>query len=160
MKRKLQHLICVLLLPLAISGCSGEDPNPEQRDPIYKDLKARADAYAKELEDASNQVTTLREALAKAEPGTIDMKDIKRDLAKAESQKLGAQQLSRYYKIRADRRRVEGRQAYRKALAEKKEWPDPKEYSDYLVNIRLHEINMNWNARVPKLQDRIPASKD
>lgn len=52
-----------------------------------------------------------------------------------------------------------GRRAYLEAFAAGREWPDPAEYSDYLVNMRLHEVSLNWNARVPKLQDRLPAAK-
>ncbi len=150
------RMLCVPFLMLALVACKQENPNPELLDPIYKDLKARADSYSKNYEETKAQIATLRESEQKAEPHTIELKDIRRDLAKALKQQVGNEQLARYYKIRAERRRVLGRRAYREAFAKGEEWPKPEEYTDYLVNIRLHEINLNWNARVPKLQGRAP----
>lgn len=154
----LQLALLLTVISLTVMGCRKEDPNPEQKDPIYKDLKARFDTYDKEATETKTALVQLRIDLAKAEPRTIELKNIAKDLAKTQAKHDGANQLARYYKIRAERRRLMGRKAYRSAFAQGKEWPDPREYSDYLVNMRLHEINMNWNARVPKLKDRTPAN--
>lgn len=140
---------------LTLSGCEKEDPNPELRDPIWQDLSKRAADYEKQREEHKAKIVGLREKLEKVEPNSMDLKDVRRDLAKTEKALLGAEQLARYYKIRAERRKVVDKIAAREARAANKEWPDPNEYSEYLVNIRLHEINRNWNARVPKLQDRL-----
>ncbi len=152
------QLALLLMLCLSLLGCRKEDPNPELKDPIYKDLEARAKSYAAEYDAGKIQVKTLREDLAKVEARSIERKNVLKELSQAEAKLVGAEQLARYYKIRAERRRLMGRQAYREAFARGEDWPNPREYSDYLVNRRLHEINMNWNARVPKLQDRTPAS--
>lgn len=140
---------------VSLSGCEKEDPNPELRDPIWKDLSEQAAHYEKQKEENKAKLKELREKLQKVEPNSMDLKDVRRDLAKTEKALLGAEQLSRYYRIRADRRKVEDKISAREALAQGKEWPDKREYSDYLVNKRLHEISLNWNSRVPKLQDRL-----
>lgn len=157
MKFGASQLALLLMVIFTVAGCRKEDPNPENLDPIYKDLKARSDNYEKELEETKKSIAELRKDLEKAEPRSIELKNIQRDLAKTQAKHDGADQLFRYYKIRAERRRLMGRKAYRAAFAQNKEWPDPREYSDYLVNMRLHEVNLNWNARVPKLKDRTPA---
>ncbi len=145
----------VILLVVFIVGCEKEDPNPELRDPIWKDLSERAASYEKQRDEARAKLKGLREKIEKIEPNTMDMKDIKRDLAKTEKALLGAEQLAKYYRVRTERRKVEDKIAARNAAAEGKEWPDKHEYSDYLVNKRVHEISLNWNTRVPKLQDRL-----
>lgn len=159
MNLRSSQLALLIMVCLTLAGCRKEDPNPEMKDPIYKDLSTRAGHYEKEKEGGKASVKELREQLTKAEANTIELKNIGRDLAKAEKKLLGDDQLARYYKIRAERRRLMGRRAYREAFAAGKEWPDPAEYSDYLVNMRLHEVSLNWNTRVPKLQDRLPAAK-
>jgi len=64
-------------------------------------------------------------------------------------------QQTRYLQIRAKRRLLVDRITYKAAFAKNKSWPDPREYSDYLVNMRLQEAPRNWSIRVPKLQDRL-----
>lgn len=155
MRRFFTACSIALIMIAALAGCEKEDPNPELRDPIWKDLSERAAQYEKQKEESKAKLKTLREKLEKVEPNTMDLKDVRRDIAKTEKALLGAEQLARYYRIRADRRKVEDKISARDALAKGKEWPDKSEYSDYLTNKRVHEINLNWNTRVPKLQDRL-----
>ncbi len=140
---------------LSLTACEKEDPNPELRDPIWQDLSKRAADYEKQRDESKAKLAGLRERLEKVEPNSMDLKDVRRDMAKTEKALLGQEQLARYYKIRADRRKVVDKITAREARASNKEWPDKAEYSDYLVNSRLRETSMNWNARVPKLQDRL-----
>lgn len=155
MRRFLTACSMALFMVVALSGCEKEDPNPELRDPIWKDLSERAAQYDKQKEESKAKLQALRERLEKVEPNSMDLKDVRRDIAKTEKALLGAEQLSRYYRIKADRRKVEDKISARDALAKGQEWPDKREYSDYLLNKRVHEINLNWNTRVPKLQDRL-----
>lgn len=153
MKRFIPAIALVILTLL--TGCSKEDPHPELKDPIYLDLKKRADELSKSKEESAVKIKGLLESLDKAEPNSIERKDIERDLAKSRTLATVIEQQATYYRIRSERRRIEGRMAYKKAFQEKKPWPDAGEYSDYLVNRRLNEVNLNWNSRVPKLQDRL-----
>ncbi|MGE0529233.1 MAG: hypothetical protein AB7G93_02205 [Bdellovibrionales bacterium] len=145
----------VLCAVLVLIGCEKEDPTPHLRDPIYKNLAERHAQHAKAYEESVEKLKSLREALAKTEPHTIEVKDLRRDIQRLEKQVVQDRQWARYYDIRSRRRIVVDRITYRKALESGKPWPDPSEYSGYLVNRRLIEINRNWNARVPKLQDRL-----
>jgi hypothetical protein len=151
-------LIFLLCLCTQLLGCKKEDPNPELMDPIYSDLLKRATDSQKALDEATAKLVTLHADLEKAEPNSIDLKDIQKDIAKTEAQKLRADQEARYFKIRSERRKFEDRIEYKKAFAKDQPWPDKHEYSDYLVNIRLREISLNWGTRVPKLHDRMTAS--
>lgn len=159
MSRRLR-LIFTLFVAFALSACAKEDPIPEERDPIYQDLMKREAEHTKMTEEATAKVAELRAQLLKAEPNSIEKKDIQRDLAKHQSGKLEHEQWARYYRIRAARRKVVDRIAYREAFAAKrdKEWPNPQDYQDYLTNRRLIEVSRNWGTRVPKLKDRLTAT--
>lgn len=157
MERFTRYALAALMCA-TLCGCSKEDPHPEARDPIYADLVRRLTEHQKAVDEAKGKITELTDSLEKAEPNTIEKRDIERDLAKYKHQLLDSDQWARYYKIRSERRRIVDKIVYREAFAAGKEWPDPHEYSDYLTNRRLVEINRNWNARVPKLSDRLPSS--
>lgn len=150
--------LALVFMPTVLLGCSKEDPNPETRDPIFADLTKRMVEHSKAYEEAKAKVKELRDSLEKAEPNSIEVRDIQRDLAKTEAKVIDSEQWAHYYKIRSERRRLVDKLTYKEAFAAKREWPDPHEYSDYLTNRRLVEINRNWNARVPKLRDRLPSS--
>lgn len=154
-KLKSVLLICALI---TLSACKKEDPNPELKDPIFSDLQKRSSDAAKTYEEELKKLEDAKSKLAKSEAGSIEHKNFRRDIANSEIALVGMRERKRYYEIRAERRMYEGRLAYKEAFARGEEWPNPREYSDYLVNIRLREVPKNWNARVPKLQDRLPSS--
>jgi hypothetical protein len=158
MIRSILQLVLALVLSTALAGCKKEEPNPELLDPIYKDLEARHAAYSKNVEESKAKIPVLEESISKAEARSIDLKNFEKELSKEKLKLMNSEQLARYYRIRAERRKLTDRIEYKKAFAADKVWPDPHEYSDYLVNIRLQEANRNWGARVPKLQDRMPGS--
>lgn len=136
-------------------GCKKEDPNPELLDPIYMDLDKRAIDSAKNLEAELLRQAELKVSLSKAEVHSIDVKKYKLDLAKSLKISLDLDQKARFYKIRAERRKLDDRIAYKLAFQKNEPWPNPRDYSDYLVNIRLQDAPKNWAVRVPKLQDRL-----
>ncbi|MGZ6479877.1 MAG: hypothetical protein ACXWQE_11270, partial [Bdellovibrionales bacterium] len=84
-----------------------------------------------------------------------ELKNAQRDLLKSEHTIVDLEQKAKYYKIRAQRRLLVDRISYKAAFAKNEPWPDPHEYSDYLVNMHLREAPPNWNIHVPKLQDRL-----
>jgi nitrate/nitrite-specific signal transduction histidine kinase len=149
--------IVIMTLFMSMLGCTTEDPHPELKDPIYKDLEARLTNHTKAIEEAKKKLGELRVAAGKAEANSIDRKDVLRDIAKQQVIVREAEKGARYYKIRADRRAVVDKIAAREALQAGKPWPDPNEYSQYKVNNRLREASLNWGARVPRLQDRLRA---
>ncbi len=154
MKRCFAYL---LFTGLALTGCKKEEPNPEARDPIYQDLEKRAADAQKSHDEAVPKIKGLRETIAKIAPNSIELKDTQKELAKYEKIRLSAGEAARYYKIRAKRRLLITRLAYKEAFAADRPWPNSHEYSDYLTNERLRQASLNWGARVPKLKDRVAA---
>ncbi len=149
------RFILALIVASAVCGCTKEDPHPEFRDPIYKDLKGQADAHIKEVEETKKMLGEFKLELEKTEANSMDQKDARLKIAKAESKIKNHEQWAHFYKIRSDRRAVVDKVSAKEALLAGKPWPTPGEYSDYLVNKRLREVSLNWNTRVPRLQDRL-----
>ena len=157
----MRRLVLVALSIIAstfLTGCEKEDPIPEERDPIYKDLQKKESDYKKAYEENKAKIAEAMEKLEKIEPHSIEKKEVLRDLANFRRLALEGQQLSQYYRIRAERRKYVDRIEYKNAFRAKKEWPNPSDYSDYLKNNHLAQAPRNWNARVPKLQSRLASS--
>lgn len=152
------RIIFGLILSISIVGCRLEKSQPELDDPIFSDLGKRAKEYEDSSKVLAETLVGLREKLEKTEPNSIDRKDALKNIAKTTREAREAEQLARFYKIRAERRRLEGRLAYKEAFKAGKDWPEENEYLDYQRINRLRESSRNWNHRVPKLQDRLPGS--
>lgn len=136
-------------------GCKKEHPNPEQLDPIYKELTQKASEASKALENELQKRAELERVIPSLLPNTIDLKNTRRELQQAERAIVALRQQHKYYEIRAERRRVEGRRAYKIAFQNNEEWPKPEEYQAYLASKRLQEASLNWSERVPKLHQRV-----
>ncbi len=156
MRRSTRTIFFLLLF--MVLGCKKEEPNPELLDPIWKDLDSRAASAEKSIEEEKKKQSDLDVSLRKSEPNTLERRNAERDLEKSKRMALDLDQKLRYYKIRANRRKIVDKITYKEAFAKNKAWPDPSEYSDYQVNMRLNEVNLNWNSRVPKLQSRLSKS--
>ena len=142
-----------------LAGCKQPEANPEQRDPIFKDLEARATAHAKTATEARTSLAGLTESLAKAEVNSIDKKQIEKDLAKTRITLRNAEQWAHYYEIRSARRKVEAKISYRRAFDANQPWPPKSEWAEYQVNRQLVESPRDWNVRVPKMSSRGVAGK-
>lgn len=147
------HKLILLFIPIAVlilTGCRSENPNPELSDPIYMDLSKERDIYGKMLEDEQKKLEAAHKNLGKTAVRTIDRRTALDEIEKYNNNITRFTQLYEYYKIRAERRRVEGRAAYKRAFADEKEWPNPQEYQNYKIHKSLAEASLSWNSRVPK----------
>jgi len=150
-------LLIVTLMSLA--ACDREDPNPHEKDPIYLDLVVKSKQHKGVIDESKKSLAELLASLERAEPNSMEVKDLRRKIASEKRKILNSEQWEKYFRIRAERRKVVDQISAHEAYVQKKQWPDPDEYSDYQVNNRLHEVSMNWNKRVPKLKDRLPKPK-
>lgn len=148
----------ILALPL-LQACERPDPNPELKDPIYRDLKDRAKGFEKSAGDIEKSLEDLKDAVDKAEPRSLDLIKAEREYSRAREQLLTLEQKARYYKIRAERRKLEGRAAYKKAFAKGEKWPKPEEHQKYLSYLKLKEAPRDWGARVPSMANRFQGKR-
>ena len=149
---------CIIIVPImfALTGCKSEDPNPELKDPIYKDLSELAEKLLKESEAEEKNYKSLLKEASSGEIRTLGIKLARKKLRESKKKLVLLKQKAHFYKIRAEHRKLVGRKAYRAAFKENLPWPDPAEHKRYLVNKKLREVDLNWNKRVPKLQHANP----
>ncbi len=155
------RFLAVITLSFVMSGCRSKDPNPELKDPIFQSLKKEADDAERAFKEAETAKDEAYKAFQSATAQTIELKEAEKEYWKAVKRVDSLRPTVRYLKIRTERRKVEARAAYAAAFArgEEANWPNPEEFEAYQTNKRLREASLNWNRRVPKLQDRIPTSK-
>lgn len=136
------------------TACSRPMENPELIDPIYLDLKKLTDEYSKkEAEIRKNREEAYKKFLS-LEANTLDKKLEFKNYSKLEKELTKVENMARYYKIRMERRKIEGKQEYLECFSKGEPWPKPEEHKAFLVNQKLRTANLNWAARVPKLADR------
>lgn len=146
----LQRSILIILSVFTLSvlaGCDKPNPHPETLDPIYSDL-------VKLQKDAESQLAARKKDLeafeveakaAKPQTGQIKYATKRVNETKAEINRLS--QLADYYGIKIDSRKEYAFKDYLKAYKEKRAWPDPKEYEEYLVQRRLETSSRTWSQK-------------
>jgi hypothetical protein len=152
------RLILMTILIMSTLACKRRDPNPEFRDPIYRFLLEQSTGLKSSLESEFKKVEEAEKAYAKTEPLTHERKLALRDLESSRRLIAIAHQQIDYLDIRTERRRVESRRSYKIAFDADKDWPDPKEFEYFMAEHRLRTAPRKWDARVPRLQDRILAA--
>lgn len=140
-------ILSILMLTL---GCNRPDPNPELKDPIYKDLKSEYSKYQKYVEDEQKKLDEAMLEMEKIEPRSLDRRAKTMEIRSFKKNILEYTQKAEYFRIKMELRRVYGRKAYRIAFQKGEDWPDPSEFKAYETNKRLQEAPRNWSHRVPK----------
>lgn len=153
--RNSRMVLVILAVSAGILGCKSKIQNPESLDPIYSDLQSILQEHQKSVEDTEKEIASLRQEIADAEPNTKELHMSRKKLTEAKKRLIKVRQMTKYYEIRLERRRVEDMRAYSIAFEKDLPWPDPAEYSAYQANKRLRNSRPQWEARVPKLHSRL-----
>lgn len=150
------NLLILLLSLTCITSCKSEDQEPELHDQVYQQLLKEKKDSEKDLEEAQkSREETLRD-MASTKLDHLDMIRLQKQLKKIDIAIAKITQQSRYLKIKADRRRVESRKAYKVAFLADKDWNTKKDYESYETHRRLLAVDLNWDKRVPKLFQNSP----
>lgn len=141
------HLICLSIFCTLLISCEKPDPMPEARDPIYQDMLAQLSMAEKNLQDAEKKKLDQEKELSIAKPQTGEYKRAQARLYEASHAVDIMKQQTKYWKIRILERRKTTRLKYLRAYKDKKPWPDPSEYSEYLAEGRLRKAKLNWDVK-------------
>ena len=142
--------LCLIL----VVGCHKPLVTPEEIDPIYRDYMTEAGNADKNVEEKMKKLEEARLKLKEIIPQMGQTRRAYGALYEAENDLLKARQIAEYWKVRASSRKFDGRAAYLKAFEADKEWPDPKEYSEYSTNKKLKAVSKNWRDRHPAASNR------
>ena len=144
--------LALLFNALLLLGCSKPDPNPELRDPIYKDIEENLKGATKLLSDTEKSLDVLVLESTKLGPRTKEKMVNGRDIQRQKALIDKLRQEIAYFQIRLERRKIQSRTDYSVAYSKKAVWPDPKEFEKYKTIKKLREAPKNWDVRVPKLK--------
>lgn len=142
-----------LLIFIALLGCTKLDPNPELKDPIFKDIENELAGARKEKEELEKLVLEANEEYKKVLPQSGQYKIKLNAVFDLEKKIQIADQKIHYLLVRLDSRKYQANVDYRKAYASSKEWPDPAEYKKYVMEKNLSLPSNNF------YQNRIHASE-
>lgn len=146
----LQRSILIILSVFTLSvliGCNKPNPHPETLDPIYSDLvKLQKDAEG-QLAARKKDLETFEVEAKAAKPQTGQIKYAMKRVNETRAEINRLSQLVDYYGIKIDSRKEYAFKEYMRAFKEKKPWPDPKEYEEYLVQRRLEKASRTWSQK-------------
>jgi hypothetical protein len=147
----MRYLI-LILLSLNLLACNKPDPNPENMDPIFQDMKAQEDITKKNIEDFTKQLEEHAHNIEKVKPQTGQIKYAEKRYWEARDHLDKLQQQYVYWQIRKAERLKHARTEYLKAFKEGKNWPRQEEVDEYMSEKRLRQAKQQWDIK-ERLQD-------
>ncbi|MCE3009403.1 MAG: hypothetical protein LW875_02170 [Proteobacteria bacterium] len=139
--------IILVLFVFLLSACNRPDPNPELRDPILTDLKAKLSATDATIEAEEKLIAEFEAALKGAAPQTGQAKIARKRLSGAVERKNRAQQMKQFYMVRIESRTEEAKREYLKAFEAQADWPSPEEYENYKAQDALLAAPKTWSVK-------------
>ena len=149
------------LLPLLISfsvSCHVPKPNPESDDPIYFELKTKAEHLKTEVATFSEQRLGAKKEYDSAPMRTGQKPAAEETYLVLDHLVRKSLEEYRYYSILAEKRLKSDREFYMKAFKENKPWPDPNEYTQYKILNKLKNSSRTWDP-TDRINARYPATK-
>jgi hypothetical protein len=140
-------------------SCHKPLTEPEEIDPIYRELMAEASNSEKSIEEQKKKIEEYAEKFEHIVPQTGQTKRVYNEYFKLKNDLASMEQKTLYYELAAKSRKYESRKRYLEAFESGKEWPDPKEYADYQTNKRVNIVNRDWRRRYPASSENSKSTK-
>ena len=147
MLNALFKLSIYFLLSGLLLSCNKPDPQSYKRDPIYQDILAELALANGALAQARSDLETHKQSVAKAIPQTGQIKYAQKRFWQATERVTKAEQMVRYWEIRASSRKSQADRQYLRSFYNKTPWPDQKEFDEYSKNKLLSQRKRIWNLR-------------
>lgn len=144
----MKKLVLTFIL-LVLCACNKPDPNPELRDPIFRDLEAKQKEASAALEAEKKTLEEAEKTLAGVVPQTGQIKFARKRLFESKARIEKLEQLKRYYTLRLESRKYEAQDDYLTAFdkGQGKEWPPAEDFADYQVQESARTKSRNWNVK-------------
>lgn len=143
----MQKSLILLILALFLGACEKMDPNPELRDPIFRDLKDQLAMTEKMKQDEEKQLLEHQKNLKAVVPQTGQIKFAQKRIFDSQNKLTRYEQQIKYWKIRIIERKNHTRERYAQAFHKKEEWPVPTEFIQYQSEKRLREAKLSWDVK-------------
>ena len=143
-----EHLMKYYLLSLFLiflASCHPRDPNPEQKDMIYLDLKKELFLVDKNIDLANKELEDRKIILRGVVPQTGQLKSIEKKVFENEDSLERLNQQKQFFQIKIEQRRQLVELKYEKSLHGGPAWPDAKEVTDYEAEIKMQRAKIKWD---------------
>ncbi len=145
------------IVPLGLvlfSSCEKHAPNPEAKDPVYRETSAQL-AFAKvDLGMNSREIEEINKSWALSKPQTGESKVYEKRLNEAKNIDTYLKQRVRFYEISLVERKIFVQRKYLESLLpDGRPWPDQKEIDDSLLKLSLYAKR---SGRVEKKKSSVP----
>lgn len=130
----------ILALGLVLfSSCEKRDPNPEIKDPVYKEISAQLALAKADLVSNTKEIEEISKSWSLSKPQTGESKVYEKRLNEAKNTNVYLKQRVRYYEISLEERTLFVQRKYLESLLPNgKPWPDQKEIDDSLLKLSLY----------------------
>jgi hypothetical protein len=136
-------------------GCHKHLSAPELVDPVYMDLKGKADALLTSITAQEKEVEKARVTYETAPIRTGQKEDATEDYFQAQHKLQKMMEDYRYYALKVRSQLKNDRVSYEKAYKENKPWPDPEEIANYRVDRKIAEEPKEWNSE-DRIKKKLP----
>ena len=141
----MKKIIFALFLSISLQSCSKKDPNPEQKDEIYKDYLQEMDIANKSVESQEKEVEKLKTELNTTVPQTGQIKYAQKKYFEAEKLLEKFKQQRQFFQIKLEQRKQEVQNKYEESLTGGKPFPDEEEIKNYRSTLKLQREKIIWD---------------
>ena len=144
----------ILIGLILFSSCEKRDPNPEVKDPVYKETSAQLALAKADLGMNTRELEEINKSWALSKPQTGEGKVYEKRLNEAKNIDTYLKQRVRFYEISLEERKIFVQRKYLESLLpDGKPWPDQKEIDDSLLKLSLYAKR---SGRVEKKKPVVP----
>ena len=145
----------ILTLGLILfSSCEKRDPNPEVKDPVYRETSAQLALAKADLGMNSREIEEINKSWALSKPQSGEGKVYEKRLNEGKNIDTYLKQRVLFYEISLEERKIFVQRKYLESLLpDGKPWPDQKEIDDSLLKLSLYAKR---SGRVEKKKPDVP----
>lgn len=152
--RKILIFVTLILGMALFSSCEKRDPNPEIKDPVYKETSTQLAIAKADLNMTLKEIDEINKSWAHSKPQTGEGKVYEKRLNEAKNTDVYLKQRVRFYEISLEERKIFVQRKYLESLMPNgKPWPDQKEIDDSLLKLSLYAKR---SGRVEKKKPDVP----
>ena len=141
------RILSIFIITLLLVACNKPDPNPELKDEIYADLNTQLADVGHELEAEEKQLVEHQKALSEVTPQTGQIKYAQKRVYDSEEKINKLRQEKQWLALRAEERLKYTKKEYLKAFKAGKPWPDPAEFEQYKLEMKMRKAKKEWDVK-------------
>lgn len=148
--------MCRILIGLCLLitvSCVQRDENPQQSDPIYRDLKQELELVTKNLVAIELEYAGRLDELKTVVPQTGQIKNYEKKVFESQNNLDRLRQHKQFFEISIVQREEYVRTRYEEGFRGGRPWPDKKEIADFAKSQKLQREKLAWGKSKGMIKD-------